>query len=213
MPSRTRRFLPAILGILLIGGGLAIVGNGLIQKYWLNPAVADARAANDQGHLNAWIKGAPAASGGAALKTCAASSTGNDYALVRFSSLSYGYADVAVDGNWDNLHDRSMVHWHGSADPGGQGNVIIAFHREPNFQHIDQLNSGGTITIQDRTCHTYVYTVSAQWQGAPEKVTQLVTTQAGHTLTMITCTPWWVDNNRIVWSANLTSIDGKAFSG
>ena len=213
MSSRRRLLVPMLMGFLLIGGGLAIIGVSVIQKLSSNQ-FASTLDANSDTRINSWIKGAPAPGAPDAPKTCAESSAANDYALVKFTGVPYAsYIDVAVDGNWDNLHTSSMVHWHGSADPGGQGNVIIAFHREPKFEHIDQLNTGGTITIQDRACHTYVYTVTTQWQGDPSRVTQLVTTQSGHTLTMITCTPWWQDYNRIVWSANLTSVDGKPFTG
>ena len=206
-----------IFGVLLIGGGLAIIGNAVFQKVASNQFATNLNTGSNQ-RIDDFprnsIKGAPAAGSAHTTVTCSNQPDPNEYALVKFTGLPYAsYLDVAVDGNWDNLHNSSMVHWHGSADPGGQGNMILAFHREPKFEHIDQLNVGGTVTIQDRSCHTYVYTVTAQWQGDPSHVTQLVTTQSGHTLTMITCTPWWQDYNRIVWSANLTAVDGKVFTG
>jgi LPXTG-site transpeptidase (sortase) family protein len=147
----------------------------------------------------------------AASKSCGgAPSLGDAYALVQFGGLgSVDYEGVSVDGNWDRLHDRSMVHWHGSPDPGGQGNSIVTFHREPNFRKIDQLAPGSTVTIQDRACHVYVYTVSERWNLLPDQVTQLEPT-SGHDLTLITCDPWWQDYRRLVWRASLTSMDGKA---
>ena len=118
---------------------------------------------------------------------------------------------VAVNGNWTQLDDRSMVHWYGSPDPGGDGNVIIAFHREPDYQNIDQLAVGSTVTIENRSCQTYVYTVTQRWDLAPSAVTQLVPT-SGQVLTLITCTPWWQDYDRLVWRADLTSVDGVPVS-
>jgi LPXTG-site transpeptidase (sortase) family protein len=112
-----------------------------------------------------------------------------------------------VNGNWTQLDDRSMVHWYGSPAPGGEGNVIIAFHREPDFQYIQQLAVGETVTIQNRTCQTYVYTITQGWDLAPSAVTQLAST-SGHELTLVTCTPWWQDYDRLVWRADLTSVDG-----
>jgi len=97
-----------------------------------------------------------------------------------------------------------MVHYAGTPNPGQQGNVIIAFHREPDFQFINQLNVGATITIQNRTCQTYVYRVTQRWNLAPARVTQLGPT-SGHELTMVTCDPWWQDYNRLVWRAELIS--------
>ena len=118
---------------------------------------------------------------------------------------------MTVDGDWTKLDDRSMVHWYGSPAPGGKGNVIIAFHREPDYQNIDQLAVGETVTIQDRSCQTYVYTITQHWDLAPSAVTQLVPT-SGQELTLITCDPWWQDYNRLVWRADLTSVDGVPIS-
>jgi sortase (surface protein transpeptidase) len=39
-------------------------------------------------------------------------------------------------------------------------------------------------------------------------VTQLAST-SGHELTLVTCTPWWQDYDRLVWRADLTSVDGR----
>jgi sortase A len=111
---------------------------------------------------------------------------------------------VATDGTWDSLHNRSMVHYTGTPAPGQQGNSIIAFHREPDYEHIDQLNVGDTVSVQDRTCHTFVYRVTGRWTLNPSSVNQLVPT-SGHDLTLITCTPFWVDSQRIVWRASLVT--------
>jgi LPXTG-site transpeptidase (sortase) family protein len=166
----------------------------------------------DQSSVNNWteggsqnLKGAPkSGSGAASTLTCGSSSPG-DYALVQFADPApYGYAGVAGDGDWSLLDSRSMVHYHGSADPGQQGNMIIAFHREPTYQHIDQLAVGGVVTIQDKACHTFKYQVTQVWQGDPGNVNQLVPT-TGHDLTLITCTPWWVDSQRMVWRATQIS--------
>ncbi|HET9051243.1 MAG TPA: sortase [Candidatus Dormibacteraeota bacterium] len=142
--------------------------------------------------------GAVAACGGA-------SAPASEYALVTFPSLSaYGYAGVAGNGTWDMLTQRSMVHYDTTPAPGQQGNVIIAFHREPNFEHIDGLNVGGIVDVQDRTCHTWQYRVTQRWELDPSDVTQLTQTN-GHDLTLITCTPWYVDNHRYVWRATLVA--------
>jgi LPXTG-site transpeptidase (sortase) family protein len=171
------------------------------------------RGQADQSAVNNWqstgnnaVTG-PNANGGsadAAKTTCGSSSPG-DYALVSFNApAQYHYAGVSGDGTWDLLNQRSMVHYHGTPDPGQQGNVIIAFHREPDYQYIDQLNSGDTITIQDHACHKFVYKVTGRWIIPPEKVTQLAPT-SGHDLTLVTCDPWWQDFNRLVLRAELVS--------
>ncbi len=191
----------------------------------MQQAVAS-RGQNDVNAVNSWLAGAasnsasPAdtptagtATAGTATNTCGGGGSDSDaYALVEFTGLpQYGYVGVTVNGNWTDLDDRSMVHWSGSPAPGGKGNVIIAFHREPDYQNIDQLAVGETVTIQDRSCQTYVYTITQRWDLAPSDVTQLVPT-GGQELTLITCTPWWQDYDRLVWRADLTSVDGVPIS-
>lgn len=125
--------------------------------------------------------------------------------LVTFTSLSrYGYAAVAADGTWDRLHNRSMVHYATSAAPGAVGNDVIAFHREPSFQHIDQLGLGDIVTIQDGNCRSWQYRVTDKVDVAPDAVTMLGPT-TGHNLTLVTCTPWYRDTHRFVWRAALVS--------
>ena len=89
-------------------------------------------------------------------------------------------------------------------NPGQQGNGIIAFHREPDFQYINQLAVGDTVTIQSRSCQTFVYRITQRVGPAACQVTQLNPT-SGHELTMITCDPWWQDYNRLDWRAELIS--------
>jgi LPXTG-site transpeptidase (sortase) family protein len=219
------RWAALAAGLVLILTGVGIVVSGAYAN-WLAQESAAARQYNDQNALSAWNDGGSQALEGAASSasasapqptTSAAPATANDcgggsdpnaFALVEFTGLpQYDYAGVAMNGNWTLLDDSSMVHWYGSPAPGGAGNVIIAFHREPDFQYVDQLTSGDTVTIQDRSCNTYIYTVSQGWDLAPSAVTQLVPT-SGHELTLITCTPWWVDTHRLVWRAQLTSVNG-----
>ena len=218
------RRLALVVGCLLVLAGVGITVHGLLQQAKVQQAVT-ARGQNDVNAVNSWLAGS-ASSGasqadtpatgtatGTSTSTCGGGGSDSDaYALVEFTGLpQYGYVGVTVDGDWTRLDDRSMVHWHGSPAPGGKGNVIIAFHREPDYQHIDQLAVGETITIQDRSCQTYVYTVSQRWDLAPSAVTQLVPT-SGQELTLITCDPWWQDYNRLVWRADLTSVDGVPVS-
>jgi hypothetical protein len=190
-PIRLWMVLLAV-GIASILAGGALIAGPIIGVFQ--------RGAVDQTALKHWNGGstkpavvpAPVASKAPA-PDCGTSSP-TDYALVDFGApAQYHYAAVAGNGTWTLLNSRSMVHYSGTPNPGQAGNVIIAFHREPDFQYINQLNVGDTITIQNRACQTYVY-----------KVTQLVPT-TGHELTMITCDPWWQDYNRLVWRAELIS--------
>lgn len=196
------------LGIASIIAGGALIAGPLIGVFQ--------RGAADSTALNHWKGGtthsaapAPAAS---TSPTCGTSSA-TDYALVNFGApVQYHYAAVAGNGTWALLNSRSMVHYAGTPNPGQQGNVIIAFHREPDFQYINMLNVGDTISIENRACQTFVYKVTNRWDIAPSKVTQLVPT-SGHELTMITCDPWWQDYDRFVWRAELISAPAPASPG
>ncbi|HZS13471.1 MAG TPA: class E sortase [Candidatus Dormibacteraeota bacterium] len=202
-----------VVGGLLIAGGIAVIAVPVIST-WV-------RGNADDQALRDWNSGGAAALTGAAphdpdaiagtstAPTAAPSACkpnaapAQDYALVGFPSLpQYGYTGVAGNGDWNMLHERSMVHYTTSAAPGQQGNVIIAFHREPHYEHIDQLKVGDLVTVQDRSCTTYTYRITQTWTLSPNHVTQLVST-TGHDITLITCTPWWRDYDRIVWRGTL----------
>jgi LPXTG-site transpeptidase (sortase) family protein len=126
-----------------------------------------------------------------------------DYALVTFPSLeNYGYRGVAADGTWDLLASRSWVHHRASPAPGERGNVLIAFHREPAYEHIDELQTGALIHIQDRSCRLFIYRITQRLQVTPDRAEQLNPTM-GFDLTLVTCTPWYRDHLRLIWRASL----------
>jgi LPXTG-site transpeptidase (sortase) family protein len=211
-----------VLGAVLVLAGIAVIAVPLVST-WLR-GHADDQALRDwnSGGASA-LAGAPSApdavpggstaggaspsaasGGGGATAACRPNTApADDYALLSFPSLKqYGYSGVAANGDWNSLRQRSMVHYTTSPAPGKQGNVIVAFHREPHYEHIDKLAVGDTVTVQDRACATFTYRITQRWTLAPDKVTQLTST-AGHDLTLITCTPWWKDTERIVWRATL----------
>jgi LPXTG-site transpeptidase (sortase) family protein len=192
--------------VLLLGLAAVLAGVGVIVAPIIGALI---RGHGDQSALNSWNHGGSNALRGAAAAdaghTVCGSASPADYALVKFGAPADDhYAGVAGDGTWDLLNQRSMVHYHGTPDPGQRGNVIIAFHREPDYQNIDQLTTGDTVTVQDRSCKTYVYKITDHWDLPPDQVTQLVPT-SGYDLTLITCDPWWQDYNRLVWRATLVS--------
>src|ERR1700676_3504989 len=168
--GRARRPFRLWMVLLAIGVASIIAGGALIA----GPLISVfQRGAVDSTALNHW-KGsthsaAPVVPAPVASKspTCGTSSA-TDYALVSFGApAQYHYAAVAGNGTWALLNARSMVHYTGTSSPGQQGNVIIAFHREPDFQYINQLAVGDTITIQSRTCQTFVYRVAQRWNLPP----------------------------------------------
>ena len=204
-----------LVGALLVVAGIAVIAVPVVTT-WVRGNADDQALRDWNSGGSAALTGAPphdpdaiAGSSTAATPSTNASSCKpdtappDDYALVSFPSLpQYGYSGVAGNGDWNMLKQRSMVHYRTSAAPGKQGNVIVAFHREPHYEHIDQLKVGDTVTVQDRSCTTYTYRITDRWTLAPSRVTQLVST-GGHDLTLITCTPWWRDYDRIVWRGTL----------
>lgn len=202
MGDASRRRLRLTLfgaGAACIVAGILVIAIPLVQVYTRGHRDTDALKTWDSGGASAMVGPLRGSHTGA----CGSTTTA-DYALVSFPSLPDGYAGVAGNGSWDLLDQRSMVHYTTSAAPGGQGNVIIAFHREPDFQHIDQLKKGDLVSVQDQTCHTFQYRITQEWDLDPRKVDQLGQT-TGHELTLITCTPWFQDYRRLVWRAELVT--------
>jgi LPXTG-site transpeptidase (sortase) family protein len=138
---------------------------------------------------------------------CAGRQPTGDYALITFLSLErYGYKGVAVDGNWDLLRRHPMVHHHDSSAPGERGNAVFAFHREPAYEHIDQLQVDDLVSVQDRNCYVFTYRINKRLEAPPSRVDELGPTH-GYDLTLITCTPWYRDYNRLIWTADLVAIE------
>ena len=201
---------------MIVGALAVLTGIGLI----VGPLIAVMiRGNTDQTALQGWNNGGSNALRGSvgsaanAGHTACGSSSPSDYALLRFDApASQHYAGVAGDGTWDLLNSRSMVHYSGTPAPGQQGNSIIAFHREPDYQYIDQLAVGDTITVQDRACKSYTYKVTGRWDLPPSRVTQLGPT-SGYDMTLVTCDPWWQDYNRLVWRLSLMSPPAASSGG
>ncbi|MFN2451713.1 MAG: sortase [Candidatus Dormibacteria bacterium] len=153
----------------------------------------------------------PAPSGGQQPLTLAAAPAGcglngdDDGELIFPSLARYGYSGLTGLGTWDLLHGRPMVHHQLSPAYGAAGNVVIGFHREPSYQHMDQLAVGDTILVHDRSCATFTYRVTMRAELTPEQAYSYVQPTSGHDLTMVTCTPWWLDYHRIIWRAQLVS--------
>ena len=207
-----RAWVLIVLGLLAVLVGVGLIVGPLLGVLGRGNADQSALQAWNNGGSNALRGAAPGSATNAGHTACGSSAPG-DYALVKFSApAAEHYAGVAGDGTWDLLNSRSMVHYHGTPDPGHQGNVIIAFHREPDYQDINQMNVGDTITVQDRACKTWQYKITGRWNIPPQQVTQLAPT-TGYELTMVTCDPWWQDYNRLVWRAELVGTPASSSGG
>jgi LPXTG-site transpeptidase (sortase) family protein len=211
---RRARIAAALTGTVLVLAGLAVMLWPVAEASWRNRGAEAA--------VNSWpgasasleqpVRADPETPAPSATPTpdaCTSRPPAGDYALVTFPSLEqHGYRGVAADGTWDLLSSRSWVHHRASPAPGERGNVIIAFHREPAYEHIDELRVGDLVRIYDRNCHIFVYRITQRQQVAPNHAEQLNPT-TGFDLTLITCTPWYQDYLRLIWRASLVTADAR----
>ena len=209
-----RRRLGAVLagtGVLLIAVGLALLVPPLVRL--------GQRSNADQQALQKWkapgsslskrlpsvkIVTEPGASPLPTAAVCGSGSAAASYALIDFPSLS-GIEGVAGNGGWSLLYERSVGHYASSPGPGQPGNGLYALHREPNFEPLGTLGVGDPIVLTNRLCQQYTYQVTAMWTEYPAQVTQLQPISGGTWITVITCTPLWIDSQRLVIRAKLAS--------
>lgn len=114
-------------------------------------------------------------------------------------------APIVQGDGWEQLKKGVGQHV-GSGDPGQPGNLVLSGHNDifgQVFQHLDQLQPGDEIQVQTLT-QILVYVVAGTRLVAPTEVSVLAPT-ATSTLTLISCYPYLVDNQRIVVFGDLKS--------
>ncbi|MGH7640681.1 MAG: class E sortase [Candidatus Dormibacteria bacterium] len=196
-------------GVLLIVAGLAVFIPPLVQlgqranadsqalHQWKDPGSALANRLPESK-----TDTLPNSTPGSTSPSCGSGAPSSSYALIDFPSLS-GIEGVAGNGTWSMLHVRSVVHYASSPGPGQPGNGIYALHREPNFEPLGTLKVGDTIVLTDRDCQQFTYVIRQTWTEYPAQVTQLQPLSQGTWITVITCTPLWLDYQRLVLRAQL----------
>ena len=112
-------------------------------------------------------------------------------------------AQIVQGDSWDQL--KKVVGQHpGTANPGERGNLVLSAHNDifgEIFRHLDQLQTGDEIIVSAGS-QRYRYIVHQQRVIAPTQVDVLLPTH-DPTVTLISCYPYLVDNQRIVVSAEL----------
>jgi sortase A len=84
---------------------------------------------------------------------------------------------------------RSIGHMPGTSLPGGQGNVVVAAHRDTFFRHVGKLQKGDLISIATLE-GTFDYAVESKGIIDPDE--KIVLRDIGRpTLTLITCYPFY----------------------
>lgn len=114
-------------------------------------------------------------------------------------------ANIVQGTGWEELK-KGVGHQPSTGLPGNRGNVVLAAHNDifgEIFRDLDQLKEGDEIIIYSLT-QMYRYEVSGTRIVAPTDVEVMDATH-DPTVTLISCYPYLVDNQRIVVFATLES--------
>lgn len=112
-------------------------------------------------------------------------------------------APIVQGDGWEQLKKGVGQHV-GSADPGRAGNLVLSGHNDVYgevFRYLDRLKPGDMIIVYTQQ-RQYVYTVTGTQIVAPTRV-EVMSQTADATLTLISCYPYLIDNQRIVVFAKL----------
>ncbi len=112
-------------------------------------------------------------------------------------------APVVQGDGWEQLKKGVGQHI-GTANPGQQGNMVVSAHNDifgELFRNLDQLKPGDEVLVSTAT-RQWEYRVTGVQLVEPTDVSVMAATERA-TLTMISCYPYLVDNQRIVVFAEL----------
>lgn len=112
-------------------------------------------------------------------------------------------APVVQGDGWDQLKKGVGQHI-GTSNPGQQGNMVVSAHNDifgELFRNLDQLKPGDEVLVSTAT-RQWEYRVTGVQLVEPTDVSVMAATERA-TLTMISCYPYLVDNQRIVVFAEL----------
>ncbi len=107
-------------------------------------------------------------------------------------------AQIVQGDTWDQLK-KGVGHHIGTANPGERGNLVLSAHNDvfgEIFRYLDQLQPGDEIIIYSGS-QRYRYTVSERRLVPPTQVDVMTLTNEP-TVTLVSCYPYLVDNQRIV---------------
>jgi sortase A len=108
--------------------------------------------------------------------------------------------------SWDQLK-QGVGHHIGSANPGPSGNVVLSAHNDiygELFRDLDKLQPGNELILYSTTT-SFTYRVIGIRIVMPTDLGVLSNTDRP-TLTLISCYPYMVDNQRIIVTADQTGI-------
>jgi LPXTG-site transpeptidase (sortase) family protein len=110
-----------------------------------------------------------------------------------------------VNGEWQ-VADWAVGHLNTTPNPGAVGNAAYSAHDDIKgeiFKRVDELRPGDSILLRTRHA-VYTYVVTNQLVVDPSNTSVLAPTTRS-TVTLISCTPYWVDTQRLIIQATLKS--------
>lgn len=112
-------------------------------------------------------------------------------------------APIVQGDGWEQLK-KGVGQLIGTTNPGQNGNMVLSAHNDifgQIFQHLDRLENGDEVIVYTNQ-QAYVYKVNQTQIVEPTQVEVLANTQEP-VVTLISCFPYMVDNQRIVVTALL----------
>lgn len=122
---------------------------------------------------------------------------------IRIEAIGVNAPIMQGDG-WEELR-RGVGQHIGSANPGRPGNLVLTGHNDiygEVFRDLDKLEEGDEVIIYSAN-NSYTYVVTETQIVAPTDIEVMEPTPEA-TLTLISCYPYRIDNQRIVVFAELT---------
>lgn len=123
---------------------------------------------------------------------------------IQIPSISVDAPVVQGDG-WEQLK-KGVAQHAGTVDPGENGNLVLSAHNDifgEIFRNIDRLQPGDTVIISTNQRH-YTYVITGTQIVEPTRV-DVMNPTPNAVVTLISCYPYLIDNQRIVVSAVLQS--------
>ncbi|MCP4357536.1 MAG: class D sortase [Chloroflexi bacterium] len=125
--------------------------------------------------------------------------------LIKIPAIDVNHPIVEGAYDWEQLK-HGVAHYIDSAQPGQNGNVVLAAHNDVYgaiFRHLDQLAPGDEFIIQtDQREYTYIIT---KIDVVEPTETQVMDTTDHASATLISCYPYRINTQRIVVFADLVT--------
>jgi sortase A len=120
-----------------------------------------------------------------------AAPAGDGEPLARILVPRFDLSAVVAEGTGGRVLQRAVGHVESSAPPGGDGNVVLAAHRDTFFRPLEHIAPGDEVVLES-PAGRHLYRV--EWTRVVEPSATYVAEDAGYpALTLVTCYPFrWV---------------------